>query len=754
MPVSARLSVLVVAALAVVPAVWAQGSPGREPSAPLKPLTEQQRKEREALKLYALGLECEHEDRLLEAQKAFEEAARLNPKAAPVFKALVPVYLALDRGADALAAARKVLDLDPSDHETWYLYARQLRAAGRTRDAIAALRKGVACEGLGDRPELALPMYQDLGLLCESARDYAGAAAALGEAAKLLDHPEGLLEVADLDRDEARRRAAETYEHIGRLRLQAHQRARAAAAFRRAQAAYPAGAGRLAYNLAQVYAEDGKSAQALAQLDAYLRLLPQAREPYEMKIALLTKLGRKAEVVPWLERAAAVDRHNVGLRLLLGQQCAMAGQTARADQVYRELADEAPSAALYRGLFRLYAGADGPGWGPAKALALLDRTVEQARKQDKGPAGGPAPAQARAMLAALRDDPALGTILLRAAVARANAAPRLQHETLRLLAVLADRGKQLDAAERFYREALQGVRPDTEAAVYGGLLRVLWKAHKYDAIVAVCRQGLKASQATNHVLFHSDLARALARLGKADEAVAEADQAVRLAAGPERLPLRTLRVRVLVETGRLDRAEAECLALLKEGPDPGDALEVRYLLSGVYSAAGDYPKAEEQLQWMLKADAGNATACNDLGYLWADRGKNLEEAEKLIRKALELDREQRKVRAPGREGGPDADPGPDNAAYVDSLGWVLFRRGRPEAALKELQRAVALPDGDDPVVWDHLGDVHYRLRQAKEARSAWQQARRLYEREHRLDRDQHYRDLRQKLRLLDAETSR
>jgi tetratricopeptide (TPR) repeat protein len=748
MPVSARPFLALLAALALGLPLPAQAPPAEDrpaPFVPLRPPSKEERQEREALKQYALGLLCEHDDRLLEAQKAFEEAARLNPRAASVFKALVPVYLALDRAPDALVASRKALDLDGGDYATWFLYARQLRARGKAKEAIAALGKGVACPGARERPELLLQMYQDLGGLCESAKEYEQAAAALGEAAKILDHPDALLEVADLDREDVRKQAAEIYEHVGRVWLRARRHDEAAAAFRKAQAAYPDGAGRLGYNLAQVYAEQSKSAEALAALDSYLRLQPQAREPYELKIGLLAKLGRKGEVVPWLERAAAADRHNVGLKLLLARECGRAGQAERAERVYLELAEQRPSPEVYRGLFGLYR--DTPSWGPAKALAVLDRTFQQARKQDKGPADSPAPAQARAMLAALRDDADLGATLVRAAAARPDGTPALQQQTLQLMAVLADRGKQLEEAERFYRKALGGVAPETEALVYGGLLRVLWKARKFDEIVRLCRDGLKTAQATNRVLFHSDLARALARLGKLDEAVAEADESVRLAAGPDRLALRTLRVRVLIQVGKHDRAEAECKALLKEVTEPGDALEVHYLLSGVYSAAGNYPGAEEQLQWMLKADAANATAYNDLGYLWADQGKNLEEAEKLVRKALDLDRDQRKAR-PGSAG--DAEP--DHAAYVDSLGWVLFRRGRVEEAREVLERAVTLPEGDDPVVWDHLGDVYYRLRQAERARSAWREALRLYEQERRRDLDQHYQDLRRKFKLLETET--
>src|SRR5207302_4646386 len=148
---------------------------------------------------------------------------------------------------------------------------------------------------------------------------------------------------------------------------------------------------------------------------------------------------------------------------------------------------------------------------------------------------------------------------------------------------------------------------------------------------------------------------------------------------------------------------------------------------------------------ILRADPNNATACNDLGYLWADQGKNLREAEELIRKALDLARKQKRAGPPL---GGDADK--DNAAYVDSLGWVLFRRGQVDAARQELEKAAGLPDGEDPVIWDHLGDVYQHLELAAQARQAWQRALHLYEQEKHRRMDQRYRDLRQKLKLLET----
>jgi tetratricopeptide (TPR) repeat protein len=705
---------------------------------PTRPPTRQELNRREALKRYAFGLLCEHDDRLLEAVRAFEKAARLDPEAAGVFKALIPLYLAMDRAADARVATRKVLDLDPGDYETWFIYGRQLRGDGKLKEARAALARGLACPALGDRPELAQQMHFDLGVMYESAQEYAKAAAAFTAAVKILEHPDALLDVGPFSPEEIAIRAAELYERIGRVYLQARNYDQALTAFRRAQAKYPDGGGRLNYNLARICQEQGKPAEALGYLDAYLRLQPQGTDAYDLKITLLQSLKRDAAIVPWLEQASTNDRHNVALKLLLARQLAVARQTDQAEKVYRELAAEAPTPEVYRGLFALYR--DEPRLGMARTLTLLNGTLDAAGKKGNAAPNDAGPAQARAMIAALRDDVGLSRALLRVALPQLEKG-ELKHETLHLLAVLADRNRQPVEAERFYRACLRDVTPGTEALVYGGLLRVLWKANKYADIVQVCRDGLRQTKATSHVLFHSDLARALSRLDKMDEALAEADNAVRLAADADRLNLRLMRIRLLAYAERFLQAETECQALLKEATQPGDSAEIRYVLSYIYSTAHQNAKAEEQLEWILKNDPNNATACNDLGYLWADQGKNLKEAEDLVRKALDLDRQQKKSGPPGT--GADADK--DNAAYVDSLGWVLFRRGEVAAARQELEKAAALPEGEDPVIWDHLGDVYYRLEMTARAHEAWQRALHLYEQDKRRKMDQRYKDLQQKL---------
>ena len=91
-----------------------------------------------------------------------------------------------------------------------------------------------------------------------------------------------------------------------------------------------------------------------------------------------------------------------------------------------------------------------------------------------------------------------------------------------------------------------------------------------------------------------------------------------------------------------------------------------------------------------------------MGYLWAEQGKNLERAEKMIRKALKAE--------------------PDNPAYLDSLGWVLFKLDRIEEAIPPLEQATQNSFGGDATLWDHLGDVLLKAMQTEKAIEAWQTA--------------------------------
>jgi tetratricopeptide (TPR) repeat protein len=741
-----RLTLCLLTLLVLAGAASAQIEVDALPSrhVPLHDFTSKELQQRQALYRFAEGLLAEHEDRLLEALQLFEQAAFLDTDAVPVLKALVMMYISLERYDDALALSKQVLKLDPHDYQISYLYARQLRGRNQLKEACEVLQRGLQSPGLVDRPDLAHQMEYDLGILHERLEQYAQAGAAYSRAAAILDHNEYLEERGNPE--ELKMRSAEVHERAGRNFLDGGDYAEAIKAFRRAQEKYPAGAGRLQFHLAQVYSRQGKIGEALVALDNYLAMLPQGTDAYEMKIALLQKSGSEAEVLPWLEKACDKDQFNVGLKLLLARQCARLQQTATAERIYHDLAETAPTDDVYREMFRLYQGQ--PTRGSEFVLKLIDTTLANATRKDNPLANSPAPAQARAMIEMLRTNPDVARPIIKAA-AQGIAQRRLHPDTLQLLAAVADRGGLLPEAEVLYGECLKGpLTPATEPLLYGSLLRVLWKAQHYEAIVERCRAGLKQTQTNNRVLLRADLARALAVLERYNEALVEADQAVGEAQEGEQFAVRLLRLRIVLQAGKLGEAETECQTLLQRYPMPGDILEVRYLLSSIYTAAKRLPQAEAELAECLKIDPSNAAVNNDLGYLWTDENKNLPQAEALIRKAIDQDRKNRQSMLALR---PGADKEfHDNACYIDSLGWVLFRRGQVDEARKQLQYAATLPEGDDPVIWDHLGEVRLALGDAAGAAQAWRQALDFYEHDKRRKIDERYRALQQKLQQLDS----
>ena len=119
--------------------------------------------------------------------------------------------------------------------------------------------------------------------------------------------------------------------------------------------------------------------------------------------------------------------------------------------------------------------------------------------------------------------------------------------------------------------------------------------------------------------------------------------------------------------------------------------------------AGLYNKAADLLRKSIALDPENsAEASNYLGYMWADHNMNLDEAETMIRRALQSE--------------------PNNASYLDSLGWVEFRKGQFDRALDDLLRAVKAAGREDPVVFEHIGDTYLKLNRPPEALEAWQKA--------------------------------
>jgi tetratricopeptide (TPR) repeat protein len=187
--------------------------------------------------------------------------------------------------------------------------------------------------------------------------------------------------------------------------------------------------------------------------------------------------------------------------------------------------------------------------------------------------------------------------------------------------------------------------------------------------------------------------------------------------------------RVMREVGRteeaakvweeaIDRLQKDKDEKIKEKAREKLIGDIRYALSNVYVDLKQVDKAADHLKALLEKHPDNPTYNNDLGYIWADHDKNLEESERLIRKALDEDRKLRHKANPDLK--PEEDQ--DNPAYLDSLGWVLFKLKKYQEAKKYLLEAVKQEDGQHAEILDHLGDIHMALGEKAAAVAVWKKA--------------------------------
>lgn len=113
-----------------------------------------------------------------------------------------------------------------------------------------------------------------------------------------------------------------------------------------------------------------------------------------------------------------------------------------------------------------------------------------------------------------------------------------------------------------------------------------------------------------------------------------------------------------------------------------------FALASVHEKKGEWGRAIEKIKVILEGDPKNSTALNFMGYTLAQNGGDLEEAERLVRRALELK--------------------PESPAFLDSLGWVLFKKGDADGGAELLERAVGAGP-EDATLFEHLGEVSLKL---------------------------------------------
>jgi predicted Zn-dependent protease len=251
---------------------------------------------------------------------------------------------------------------------------------------------------------------------------------------------------------------------------------------------------------------------------------------------------------------------------------------------------------------------------------------------------------------------------------------------------------QFDAAIAAFTAAKTLTPDDPEVDAY--LVQANLTARHFDRAEAVAREAL--SRDPDQPRMVRLRAQALLKGGKAAEANKLLEDSV--AKQPKSREFLVGLADLYADQKRTDDA-LRLLAQARKAFGDDQALVMR--VANVYEAGGRFPEAEKELRALMAGDPLDADAMNSLSYMLADHNLRLPEAVDLAQRAVKLE--------------------PGNPAYLDTLGWALFKQGRTDEAAAPLSKAAAVLTGNS-VIQNHHGDVLAKRGKNAEAIAAWQRA--------------------------------
>ena len=266
-------------------------------------------------------------------------------------------------------------------------------------------------------------------------------------------------------------------------------------------------------------------------------------------------------------------------------------------------------------------------------------------------------------------------------------------ELLYTLGLLSLESQRLDDAEKYMMMLVRMKERDGEAQYYLG--RIHENRKEYEEAIEWYRQVHIGEYKFDARLRIAD---ALGVLGRIDEAIDEIDTMLKGSQSDGSL------VRIYITKGELlrgarryEQAMEVFNTALEIVPGNSDLLYARALVA---ERLGRIDLLEADIRTILKTEPDNAHALNALGFTLADQTTRYEEAYGYIKRAIEIM--------------------PDDAAIIDSWGWVHYRLGDYDKAIDLLRKA--LSRFDDPEIAAHLGEVLWASGKQQEAREIWQKA--------------------------------
>ena len=460
-----------------------------------------------------------------------------------------------------------------------------------------------------------------------------------------------------------------------------------------------------------VYGENLQA--AIEAAERWVELDPERTEAQQVIAAIYIRQNRADDAFSYLD--SVIQKTEISDRKLF---TSLIGVLAREKNIQtviavsQKLADKYPERpyALY-----LHAMLSAQGNQTEQALTYIDRALELEEID------GAYNARAKLLLQLGRQDEAVST--LEQAVKRFPDDKNLRMTYARLLVDMKQYEKARQEFERLYVESPE----DNELLYTLGLLSL--ESNRLDDAQKYLLKLLETGEREGEALYY---------LGRISEGRQQYDEAInwykRVHDGQFQFDARLRIANMLGKSGRIEEANDYLNSMLKGSQSHASLVRI-YLAQGdllrsverydeaieVYNTALEvvpgnndllYARAltaervdrldilEADLRAILKTEPDNAHALNALGFTLADRTQRYEEAYQLIKRALEIM--------------------PEDAAIIDSYGWVNYRLGNYDKAIRLLRRA--LSRFEDVEIAAHLGEVLWVSGKKEEARSVWQKA--------------------------------
>ncbi len=474
---------------------------------------------------------------------------------------------------------------------------------------------------------------------------------------------------------------------LARLQKLVGNSVEAEAAFKKVIAADPENEDAIT-GLAGVYSDRGdpKSASELLEKLAQKNPSPRSLIVLASEYEQMRQYSLAADTY---KKALDLDPSRAELKAALAQDQALAGRTDDAIKTYQEVADANPQdAEPYLGMSQVYRqqkNFDQASKMIAKAKSIDPDNVdvrynEVLLLQEEGKVG-----DAVTAMKALVDSTAKKTY------GGADRGPRA--EMLDKLGSLSRMNQQYDQAIDAFRQEIT-VNPDLGSRAEVQIIET-YRASK-DFAKAQQESEAAAKKFPNDRVVTQAHAEVLSDQGKTDQAVAELRK---LLDGKDDLHV-YMAIAESYEQGKNFPEMSKALdAAEKLAPEKDDKVQISFMRGAMYEREKRFELAEKEFRKVIDADPANASAMNYLGYMLADQGSRLQEAQDLIKRAVALD--------------------PNNYAFLDSLGWVYYRQNRLDDAEQQLRHSVEIM-ATDPTIHDHLGDVYFKEGKLKEAIDQWQ----------------------------------